>query len=160
MARKPKYSKEDFVIEAVNKMLEKHNTTFEQVSKYPVYYNGEWYSKDDIYEIGDNGVLKLKENNIISVQIAKDKELLTHEYEKSKIGLEGEQLEELTKKYKDDFSNIRMWEWFDYYTWTTDEKNEFEKWFIDECRKRFRMTKKTAEQKTYWWLLEYGIRTI
>ena len=159
MGRKPKYSKEDFVIEAVNKMLEKHNTTFEQVSKYPVYYNGEWYQKNDIYEMGENGI-KLKENNIISVQIAKDKELLTLEYEKSKVGLEGEQLEELTKKYKDDFSNIRMWEWFDYYTWTIEEKNEFEKWFIDECRKRFRMTKKTAEQEIYWWLLEHGIRTI
>lgn len=160
MARKPKYSKEDFVIEAVNKMLEKHNTTYEQVSEYPVFYNGVWYPGKEIFELNENGVLVPKKDNIIETQIQKNREELTLEYNKLKEGLEGEQLEELTKKFNNEILKLIMWHWYEYYTWTTEEELEFKKWFVDECRSRFRMTKKHSEQEASWWLLGYGLRTV
>ena len=159
MARKPKYNKEDFVIEAVNKMLEKHGVDYKHILEYPVFYNGVWYPRDEIFEVrGSN--LVVKEGNIIYRQIEKARENLVNEYNRLSSELDGEELDELKKNFNDNIMKIRMWHWYEYYTWTSSERDEFRSWFVAKCRKRFRMTKKIAEEEASSWLLGHGLRIV
>lgn len=159
MARKPKYSKEDFVKEAVNKMLDKYNTNYDTVVEYPLFYNGVWYPGKEVYEF-DGQKLTMKPENPMTQQINRDKENLSKWYENTKDGLDENQLTELTKEYNDKLTQLHPWQWFEFYTWTQQEQDEFKQWFVDECRKRFRMTKKHSEQEASMWLLGYGLRTV
>lgn len=159
MGRKPKYTEEDFVKEAVNKMLAKYDSDYDTVVKYPVFYNGVWYPSEEIYKVV-NGNLRSKPDNVMEQQIQRDRTFLTDEYNKLREKVEGPELEELTQRFNDSISQIHPWKWFEYYTWTDVEQEEFRLWFIGECRKRFRMTKSLAEAEAGWFLLGYGLRAV
>lgn len=159
MARKPKYTKEDFIKEAVNKMLEPHKTNYDTILEYPVFYNGIWYPSKDVYEVENNNLVR-KPGNPVEIAIQSDREKLTSEYNKLKETVDGEQLKKLEEKFNQDIIKIRVWHWYEYYTWTEEEQKEYEKWFIEECRKRFRMTKTAAKKEASWWMLRYGLRVV
>ena len=159
MARKPKYTKEDFVKEAVNKMLVKHNSNYDTVIQYPMFYNGVWYPAKEIYEVVGSQ-LRLKPGNVMEQQIQRDRTSLTNEYNKLRENIDGLELEELSQQFNDSILKTHPWQWFEYYTWTKDEQEEFRVWFVGECRKRFRMTKKVAESEADWFLLGHGLRVV
>jgi hypothetical protein len=50
--------------------------------------------------------------------------------------------------------------WFNNNTMTQTQHESWKDWFIVECRKRFRTTKKMAEKEFAWFDLAYGLRII
>ena len=47
--------------------------------------------------------------------------------------------------------------WFEYYTFTKEEEQNFRKEAIDMIAKRLKMSKKTAAQEFGWWYLFIGL---
>jgi len=62
------------------------------------------------------------------------------------------------------YAEVKEWadangdEWFRKRTWTDAQEREFKKWAVDEIRKAFKFTKKTAENKYSWFNLMWGWR--
>lgn len=48
--------------------------------------------------------------------------------------------------------------WFNEYTTTVEEQENFRQYIIDSLRTRLRMSKKMAEKEAGWFLLQWGLR--
>ena len=51
-------------------------------------------------------------------------------------------------------------EWFQYYTWTKSDREEYQKWFVAEMRKRLRIPKYRAEKEFASFNLMWGLKEI
>lgn len=48
--------------------------------------------------------------------------------------------------------------WFMRYTMTTEQHGEWEKWFVEEYKKRIRNSRKEAKKEFSWLSLAYGLK--
>jgi hypothetical protein len=47
-------------------------------------------------------------------------------------------------------------DWFEKKTWSQSQSEEFKCWFINECKKDLKFTKKMAEKEHAWFDLKWG----
>jgi len=50
--------------------------------------------------------------------------------------------------------------WFDYYTWSSEEQDQFREWAVDFLRKKHKIPKYRAEYQISFFILSYGLKTI
>ena len=48
--------------------------------------------------------------------------------------------------------------WYDHYTWTKDEQNEFIRWAVDLVRAKHYWNRDLAESEVAWFILSFGLR--
>lgn len=85
-----------------------------------------------------------------------------HELNKELINL---MLEKFGVTYDDIISHLdedKRWlidgkDWYLYYSFTSDEANEFRKKGVELIRKKLHLTKKAAEKEMAWWYLFTGL---
>lgn len=72
------------------------------------------------------------------------------------ITLVNKQLEPFNKTYHDVVGDP---EWYTRYIVTPEQEEEFMKWGTEYIMKKFRMTKKGAEQEMSWFILQWGLKS-
>jgi hypothetical protein len=60
-------------------------------------------------------------------------------------------------KYEDVLE--RKDDWYDQYTWTKEDQEEWYEWCVKEIKKDLRCTKEKAKREAGWLLLNYGLKT-
>lgn len=60
-------------------------------------------------------------------------------------------------KFDEEF--VRQEDWYQQKTWTSEQEQDFKKWFIQEAKKDLKFNKTMAEREHAWFNLKWGWKT-
>jgi hypothetical protein len=61
-------------------------------------------------------------------------------------------------KFDEEF--VKQEDWYQKKTWTSEQEQDFKKWFIQEAKKDLKFNKTMAEREHTWFNLKWGWKTV